>query len=67
MVQAFLGGLASDPDARDELWCNLLDEAQRLVERHSAAIPGVARALSISKELLGHEVERIIRRAEVAA
>jgi hypothetical protein len=67
MVKAFLDGLAGDPDARDALLRDLLHETRRLVERHWDAIFAVARALAISHSLLGHEVERIVRRASIAA
>jgi hypothetical protein len=67
MVCAFLGGLASDSDARDALLRDLIHEARCLVVQHWSAILAVGRALSISHTLLGHEIERIIRRTEVAA
>jgi hypothetical protein len=67
MTKAFLDGLAGDPDARDALLRDLAYEARRLVNENWPAILAVGRALSISHMLLGHEVERLVRRAQLAA
>ena len=54
-------GLA--PTDRNEVLRDLFNEARTLVDQHWGAILAVARALAISRELLGHEVERLVRRA----
>jgi hypothetical protein len=60
-------GLVDEGMDRDAVLRQLLQQTRRLVDRHWDAILRVARALQIHSALYGFEVERIVRRAQLAA
>jgi hypothetical protein len=60
-------GLCDEDTDRDAVLRQLLQTTRRLVDRHWDAILRVARALQIHGALYGFEVERIVRRAQLAA